>query len=117
MSEKVKAVAGDKFTITISATKQDGSVFPLSGASIDFVLVAKSDESTPVISKSIGSGVTIVDAGNGVFSVTFDTDDTAGLTGAHIFEAVITDASGNESTLRAHNFNPYEIVFDSRLGS
>jgi hypothetical protein len=91
--------AGDSmtllFTITDSSTK---AAVDLSGAAITWAL-GITVKATPIVTKTVGSGITITDAANGKLSVALVPTDTAKLAGRFYHEVQITDVIGDVSTV------------------
>jgi hypothetical protein len=52
-----------------------------------------------VLTKTTSSGISITNAAGGIFQVSLTAADTAGLSGAYYFEAQVTDAGSNVSTV------------------
>lgn len=93
-------VRGDTIVARITVEETDGSPKNISSVvSIDWSLYDKWD-GTEYISKSLGSGISIVDGSGGVFDVTIDEADTATMDGGeYLHEAQVVDASSNTSTV------------------
>jgi uncharacterized membrane protein len=90
--------AGDSKTLAVTVRDADNVVVDLSGYTITWALSASVYDAEPLVSKTIGSGITVVDAAAGRFNVTIDPDDTADLRGAYYFEAEIV-LSGSVTTV------------------
>ena len=82
--------AGDTVVLNVSAKEADGSVLDLTGLSIMWAM-GRSNNSTALLSKSVGHGVTIVNAQNGEFRVTLAQNETATLNGSYYHEIRVAD--------------------------
>lgn len=59
---------------------------------------------TPVLTKSIGSGITVIDAINGELEIMLDADDTENLSGTYYHELLLIDVTGDQQNLLADTF-------------
>ena len=85
--------SGNKKTLTFTITGED-----ITGSTPVWKLYPfKSD--VAVLSKSLGSGLTITNAASGVLQITLDAADTTNLGGHYRHELQITDASSNVNTV------------------
>lgn len=91
--------AGDSRDIVVTVTDSQGGAVDLTGAAIAWQLARSADAASPAVFKSLGTGISITDGPNGVFTVTLDSADTEGLTGLYYHEAEVTDTAGNRSTV------------------
>ena len=89
--------SGDDKTITVTVYDNDDVVVDITGATITWEL-SQNVDSTALISKTVGSGITLSDPTNGIFTIALDPADTASLSGRYYHEAEITDAAGDVST-------------------
>lgn len=90
--------SGNTKVIKVVVRDQDDAIVDLSGATATFVLMRAPGQSA-IISKTVGSGIVITDAVNGLLEITIDPADTEPLRGAHSHELEITDAGGRKSTV------------------
>ena len=85
--------SGDDKTLTVTVSSD------ITAATINYSLAADVD-STAIFTKATGgSGITITDAANGVFTIDLATADTATLAGVYFHECQVTDAAANISTV------------------
>ncbi len=72
---------GDRRTILVTVTDVNGDPVNLASYLIRFTAKRKvrDSDSSAVIAKSIGDGVTVTDAPGGLLSITIDPEDTSGL--------------------------------------
>jgi len=98
IAQMIELFSGDTKLINITVLDQDSVVVDLTGASVDFI-IAKYPGHTALITKTIGSGVVLTDAANGIMDVTLLPADTESLQGAYNFQCKVTDLSGRESTV------------------
>lgn len=106
------SVAGDTLRLQFAATNEDGTVAILTGHTVKFAIaplrgsaVISTEDSPP------SADYDITEPLNGIFEVTVDGAYTAGLEGAHWWEAVLEDVGGGSQTV-AHGtiaFSP-EVV-------
>ena len=89
--------SGDTKVLRVTATEADGSPLNLIGIDITWVL-AKKVTAPAILTKTIGAGITVTDAPNGIFEVNLTPADTADLKGSYYFEAQIDD-NGAISTI------------------
>ena len=93
----VKIVQNNDITLQFSVVDSSGTAVNITGATIKWT--ARSDKnSTAVISKTVGSGITITNGSGGVFQVALTAANTATLRGRYVHEAVVT-ISGSNVTL------------------
>lgn len=91
MRRDYRVVRGTDWTATgLIARDRNGAVINLTGASITSRLGPRGRHSTSV-SKTVGSGITVTDAVNGVYSRNYPGVDTANLTpGAYRYADEVT---------------------------
>jgi hypothetical protein len=105
-------VAGDSRILRFTATEDDGTtLINLTGAAIRWELFPWPSgpkygvpDETAVVSKAVGSGITITDPAGGIFEVKLDPADTAALLGMHWHEVEAVDADGNVLTSSSGHF-------------
>lgn len=95
---------GDTFTFSGLAQDYNQNIINLTGATV--VCEARYDTtfSTTVFSKAIGTGVTVISASAGTFSVTLAPSDTSQLGNydqSLVYQVRVTDSSGNVTTVQA----------------
>lgn len=86
-------VAGNSRIIRCTVQQDDTSAYDLTGASITWQLFAMAGGTftgAALVTKSVGSGITITNAVGGIFEVTLAPDDTEGLSGTYYHEAEAT---------------------------
>ena len=101
-NEPIVAFAGNSIVIRISVQNPDASPFDLTGAqSIDYAF-ASTYADKPLVTKTLAAGVAVPSpATGGIFEVTLDEADTAGLRGVYYQEAKLVDQFGNVVTCYA----------------
>lgn len=87
--------AGDSRNLIINVVDQDNNPVILIGATIKWVLV--NSQGSSVISKSVGSGITINNASGGQFTISLSVNDTKGLSGNFQHIARVTTSDGSSS--------------------
>lgn len=90
--------SGNTRILKVTVLDQDDAIVDLSGASADFAL-SKRPGSTALVTKSVGTGITITDAVAGELEVRLDPADTEPLAGGHYYELEVQDASGRRTTV------------------
>lgn len=89
----IEFIRGEDITIEDTVTGVN-----IEGWALSFA-IARSYRDTAIITKTVGSGITITDPANGVFEITIDDTDTDGLpTGKCVWDVKRTDA-GQEAVL------------------
>ena len=99
MLSEIEVFSGDTLVLAVT-TKNDrtGNTWSLIDSDISWVL-ARSASDTPILTKEIGSGITVTDAQYGEFEVKVDPVDTEALDGRFVHEAQVTDQDGDVSTI------------------
>lgn len=98
-------VAGDSRTLRFTVTGDDGAVADLTGASsVRWGCVRRlangSFVAPPAVTKTLGTGVTLVDPSGGIIEVTLSPADTAALPGGRYYHQLeLTSAAGGVATL------------------
>lgn len=89
--------AGDDKVLEIDVT-EDGVAMDITGLTIEWRLARRLHE-TSVLTKTVGSGITITNGVGGIFQVALSDTDTANLIGDYYHQAYVTDGSGNLVTV------------------
>lgn len=94
---------GDDRTITLTLTDGNGNALDLTGASLWFY-VYKADGSATVITKTVGSGITVATPASGIATVAISNANTASLLAADLnvnlpFEVQYKSAGGSIATV------------------
>jgi hypothetical protein len=95
---------GDDHVLEVSVQDSNGDPIDLSGSLIDWALAANVSSDQLLIQKNSGAspgGITITDAGGGVFEVLIDAEDTEDLSGLYYHQSQVIDAEGSVSTIVA----------------
>jgi hypothetical protein len=95
-------IRGDDVDITVIVTDAStGDVVDLSGLTGATFKMKEKLSGAVIVTKTLGSGVTVVDAPEGELKVRLSTSDTEDFNPKrHYFEVEILDASGLKSTVR-----------------
>lgn len=93
--------SGDDATLTIAVTDENDAIVNLTGATaLAWILKRSEHASAILVTKGLGTGVTVTNALGGIFTVDLDAADTDILTkGDYYHEAQIIDVGGKKSTL------------------
>lgn len=83
--------SGDSHTIKETLEDPDGTAITITSASIEYGVFET--DGTQIFTKSVGSGITIVDGSNGRFDIAIDPSDTASLSGRKQHECEVTKGS------------------------
>ena len=103
--------AGDTKILEVSVKTSAGSSVDITGTAIRFQLAKSATSRPPLVSKALGSGITLVNGPAGRFDVRLEPDDTVALKGTHYYEAEIDDA-GIISTVLYGNVNINAALID-----
>lgn len=102
MQQDVELFAGDYKLLNVTVTDAAGDAVDLTDFTIRWQLAAAANK-TPILSKEIGSGITVVNASEGRFDVQLDSDDTEALAGSAVktyyHEAEVIDAADRPATV------------------
>lgn len=101
--------AGESRVLNNTISDSAGNPVNLSGATITFK-AAKRRNGAAIITKSIGSGITVTNAGAGQHTVTLDPADTAALRGVLFWHIRVTDVGGRVSTTNIGTVAIYDPV-------
>ena len=102
----IKLTEGDTARLTVTVRDAAGAVVDLTGATaIAWQMARSAFAASPTLSKSLGSGVTVTDAMNGVFQVALAPADSADLLGDFHHEAEVTDGAGDIATVFCGTLN------------
>ena len=92
-------ISGDSKMIMITATKEDGEFYDVTGAVIKWALKRKVNALINDITKTTDDGIILSNPTNGEFTIKLEPLDTIRLTGSFYHECEITDVHGNISTV------------------
>lgn len=99
-------LAGDSKVLKVTVVDETGSPLPLAGTQSVTWRLGRTARSTPVLSKTLAGGVTIIatDAGAGQancgrMDVRIDTADSDPLDGEYVHDCQIVDAAGARATI------------------
>lgn len=101
--------AGESRVLNNTIYDSAGNPVNLSGATITFK-ATKRRNGEAVISKSLGDGIAMIDAGQGRHSVTLSPADTVDLRGVLFWHIRVTDAAGRVSTTNIGTVAIYDPV-------
>lgn len=96
-NQDVTIQAGEykKFSVTIK--NGSGTAINLTGATPIQYGISQTEGGARILTKTLGSGITITDAANGVLEIVITAADLAGKEGEFHHELSITESSGNKS--------------------
>lgn len=100
--------AGDYITLDFTAKEESGAALNLTGLTLKWSLGRTSD-GPPLLTKTIGSGITVTDAAAGKFKVELDQADTQKFSGAYYHEAKAFNVS------RPYTIFTGQITFETTL--
>lgn len=90
---------GEDVTLTVTMTPATS----ISGWTLQFTLRKQYGDTVALITKTIGSGITVTDAGNGVFKIALASADSSALDlRAYVYDIQRTDV-GNRTVLTIGN--------------
>lgn len=91
--------AGDTKNLEITVKDEDGVVVDITGATFHWALALLIGVAPPVLTKTNGSGVTIVNAAAGRVDVKLESVDTESLSGKYAQELRLVDVDDNVATI------------------
>lgn len=90
---------GEDRTFRYPVVDENGDVQPITGWGLEWVLRERPDAGTTVLSKTVGTGITITDGTAGICSVAVADTDTIGLTAGDYYYALRRSDEGYETVL------------------
>jgi len=100
---------GNDVILQVTVIDQDGTVFPLTGATpIVWKLMRELGCDPTLITKSLGSGITVTDAAGGKLEIKIDAADNLILSGIFEHELTVTDSISDKSTVMVGTANILE---------
>lgn len=97
---KFTMTAGDSKVLEVTVVDDDGIPVNISGTAIRFEMARFASDTPALVTKAIGSGVTIIDGPTGRFDVALDPADTAEFSGSYYYEAEIDDGGTISTVIR-----------------
>ena len=91
--------SGDMRVLRVTVLDQDDVVIDLTGLSAASFVIATRHGASPKVSYTLGAGIVVTDAVNGIMEVTILAVDSEPLRGAYAYELSITDASLRKTTV------------------
>lgn len=88
---KFRMTAGDTKVLEVEVLDEAGATVNIAGTVIRFQMARFATDATPLVSKTLGSGIEIIDGPTGRFDVTLDPEDTVSFSGSYYFEAEVDD--------------------------
>ena len=107
-------ISGDTVMLNITAKKSDGTVMDLTGATEVTFRAVKNIGSSASISKTLGAGVTVLDATAGSMRVILSPSDSDDLSGDFLHDTKVI-ISGDTYTLRGSDKEPGLITIKKRI--
>jgi hypothetical protein len=101
LEQDIEFFSGDTVKIKVTITDADNANDPknLTGAQSIIWALAKAQGKAPLVTKTVGGGITVTDAPNGVCEVLLSVGDTPNFKGSFYHEMQVVDATGNKSTV------------------
>jgi len=90
--------SGDDYLIEFTVTDEDGAAVDLTNASATWSM-ARRNTSSALLTKTLGSGINVTDAVNGVLQVSLDAADGASFEGDYYHELEVTLSGGAKRTV------------------
>ena len=90
--------SGNTRVLRVTVLDQDEVVVDITGATAEFIM-AKRPGKSAVVTKTVGSGIVITDATNGLLEITLEPADTETLSGTFHHELEVTDLGGRKTTV------------------
>ncbi len=104
VNQHVRIWAGDAKNLNVTALDDDGGALNLTGGTLTWILRQDARSGPVLLTKTIGSGITVTNAAGGLFTVALVEADTQDLAGSYYHECVFEDSGGNPSTILTGNF-------------
>ena len=103
VSQNFSMFSGDDKLLRVTITDANNGDLPfnLTGTTSTIWKAGRTSSSAVKVTKTLGSGITITDAVNGILEITLTPADTAALQGDYYHELQIVDASGKKRTVLA----------------
>ena len=95
--------AGDDFDVVVTVKDANDALLDITGFTIDWSV-------NGIVDKSVGSGITMTDPVNGVFTIAIVPTDTAGKHGTYPHAARCTDLVGKKSVVMEGNISIRQTV-------
>jgi hypothetical protein len=96
VNETISMYSGETRYINIAITDADNSNIPLNITDYQINFLAHMN-GIPMIEKSIGNGVSVINAPSGTAQITLNTDDTKTLSGDFLFEVEVVSPADEVS--------------------
>jgi len=104
-------IRGDDIELTINVVDENGDALDLTGITAAAFKLKETLSGSVVLTKTLGSGVTVTDAAEGELKVVLtNAETTLFKIRKHFFEIQITDASSKISTVRNSDKTPGELT-------
>ncbi len=97
-NSKVSFFAGETVSLGFTITDSDGAAINLTGATLTFYLARLGTQDT-VLTKTTGSGITVVSAADGTCTVALTSSNTDNLEGLYIYQLRLVDSSNAETVV------------------
>lgn len=98
--QNVEIYRGDNRTFQVTVKDGDGVAVDITGAAIKFSVKEEISDTDYEIQKTVGSGITITDAANGIYEVYLLPADTQNMgVGIYEYDSELTTAGGNVYTV------------------
>lgn len=97
--QNIEFHAGDDKRLEVTVRDEDDAVVDLTGIESAKWSLAKTANSTALVTHTLNDNISVVAATSGRINIIIDAADTEGLRGVYYHEAEITDASGKTGTI------------------
>jgi hypothetical protein len=98
-NQNFELFAGDDAILRVTVTDEDGDALDITGMTVDWALVRKVGD-TPILTKETGGGgITLTTPASGILDIALTDANTSDLSGNYWHQVVLTDGSGNISTV------------------
>ena len=94
----VSFFSGDSQEYDFAVVDTNNVPVPITGANIEWVIAVQGTE-VPVLSKTVGEGITITNATGGLFTVVLAISDTLGLAGVYQEALRLTTTDGKSAII------------------
>lgn len=98
--QDVSIYSGNDALLQLTVNDESGNPIDLSGAlALIWALAKTARAAVPLVEKTLGAGVTIIDAVNGRADITVDAEDIEPLSGTYYHEVRLTNIAGKKVTV------------------
>jgi hypothetical protein len=91
---------GDYQRMLVSCKDENGAALDLTGMTLTYALSRTAEDASPLITKTIGSGITVISAAGGQIQIDLLSADTASLLGEYYHELEVVSGPNHNTLFR-----------------